>query len=343
MKVLFIVPYPSEGPSNRFRVEQYLSYLRQKGWSYSLRPFYNSYLYRILYKKGRYLHKILLVFFFALRRLRDVCLARHYDAVFIHREASPFPGDFFETMFRKFSRRLIYDFDDSVFQKKPLKTEKIIAVADTVIAGNSFLAAYAARLNKNVVILPTCIDTDIYKPRGSSVRRDKIVVGWIGTSFTSIYLEMLSGVYAQLQRKFSHRLEFRVVGADYKMPGAAVICRGWSLESEVAELQDFDIGVMPLFDDDWAKGKCAFKIIQYMAVGIPTAASRVGMNIEVIEEGADGFLPVSPKEWVEKLSLLIEDAHLRQRMGEAARRKAQNLYSVSVNKDTFLKIIEGAA
>jgi glycosyltransferase involved in cell wall biosynthesis len=342
MRVLFIVPYPKEGPSNRFRVEQYLPYLKERGIGYSLRPFYNSYLYRILYKKGRYAQKIFLVLFFALRRLGDVFKSLRYDVVFIHREASPFAGYFFESLFRKFAKTLVYDFDDSIFQKKPLKTEQVIAVADAVIAGNNFLAAYAARLNKNVVILPTCIDTVIYKPRAYAARRNKVVIGWIGTSFTAIYLDLLRDVYIRLHNKFDN-IEFRVIGAAYKIPGVPLICREWSLGSEVAELRDFDIGVMPLFDDDWAKGKCAFKIIQYMAVGIPAVASRVGMNVEVIKEDNDGFLVSSQKEWADKLSLLIENSGLRQRMGDAARHKAERLYSVEANKDRFLKIIEGAA
>ena len=106
-------------------------------------------------------------------------------------------------------------------------------------------------------------------------------------------------------------------------------------------MQEFDIGVMPLFDDDWAKGKCAFKIIQYMAVGIPTVASRVGMNIEVIEDGKDGFLVSNKEEWIDKLSLLIENRVLRENMGKSSRIKVENLYSVEVNKQKYLDILEG--
>ncbi len=139
MKVLFIVPYPKEGPSYRFRVQQYLPYLEEKGIGYSLRPFYNSYFYRILYKRGQLVKKLLLLLFFILRRLRDVFNTGFYDATFIHREAGPFPDYVFEWLFRIFSKRVIYDFDDSIFLKKPLKIRRIITMSNSVIAGNEFL------------------------------------------------------------------------------------------------------------------------------------------------------------------------------------------------------------
>lgn len=339
MRVLFIVPYPTEGPSNRFRVEQYLPHLKRKGIYYSVRPFYNSSIYRILYKKGYYIRKAIFLCFFMLRRIRDVFSARSYDVIFIHREAYPFVGYIFEWLFRFFGKKLIYDFDDSIFLKKPLKIKKIISISDFVISGNEFLKNYASHYNSNIFVLPTCIDTQIYKPKTKSSNKDKVIIGWIGTSFTAIYLDMLKDVYPVLAKRFKN-IEFRIVGGYLRNPNLPLVYKDWALDSEVNELQEFDIGVMPLFDDDWAKGKCAFKIIQYMAVGIPTVASRVGMNVEIIEDGKDGFLVSNQNEWINKLSLLIEDRRLRENMGKLGRIKIENLYSVEANKQKYIDILE---
>jgi glycosyltransferase involved in cell wall biosynthesis len=347
MKILFIVPYPSEGQSNRFRVEQYLPGLKERGIAYSLRPFCDSRTYKILFKKGRYFRKIIFVAYFLLRRFYDVFSARSYDIVFIHREAYPFEGDVFERLFRLFGKKIVFDFDDSIFLKKPVKTERTVRLSDYVIVGNGFLRDYALKYNKNVTVLPTCIETRVYKPGNKAAAGDKVVIGWIGTSFTSIYLPILKDVYEALAARYK-QLEFRIVGGclkDFKPP--FLVCKDWSLESEVGELQGFDIGVMPLFDDEMAKGKCAFKILEYMAVGIPAVASRSGMNTEVIEDGKDGFLAGSKEEWVERLSLLVEDKELREKMGKAGREKAERLYSIKANEERFIgilnKCVESAA
>lgn len=277
--------------------------------------------------------------FSLLRRIRDIFSARNYDVIFIHREAYPFYGSLFERLFRLFGKKIVYDFDDSIFLKKPKKLQEVIRVSDYVIAGNEFLKNYASEYNKNVAVLPTCIDAQIYKPKIKPSNKYKVIIGWIGTSFTAIYLDSLKDVYAALAQKYKN-IEFRVVGGCFKNSTLPIVCQNWELDSEIRELQEFDIGVMPLFDDDWARGKCAFKIIQYMAVGIPTVASRVGMNIEIIEDGKDGFLASNREEWIDRLSVLIEDKELREDMGRLGRMKVENLYSVEANKRKFIDILE---
>lgn len=340
MRVFFIAPYPTEGPSSRFRVEQYLPELKKRAIGYSLRPFYNSHIYKTIYKKGNLFKKAFFFLFFILRRFQDVFLSRNYDIIFIHREAYPLSGVFFEWLFRSFAKKVIYDFDDSVFLKKPSKIRYIINKSNLVIAGNSFLKDYALRYNKNTIVLPTCINTQIYYPKLKTSSKQKTIIGWIGTSFTSIYLELLRGVYESLAGKYRENIELKVVGGYLPNSHLPLIYKDWSLESEVSELQEFDIGVMPLFDDDWAKGKCAFKILQYMAVGIPAAASSVGMNKEIIEDGKDGFLVKTKEEWVDRLSLLIENKDLREKMGRFGREKVERLYSVEINAQKFIDILE---
>lgn len=338
MKVLFIVPYPSEGPSNRFRVEQFFPLLAEEGICYSLRPFCNARFYSLLFKRGRVFKKISYVLILLLRRITDILRASRYDITFIHREASPTKDYIFEAGLRLFSKKVIYDFDDAVFLKKPAKVRKAVSMSDCVIAGNEFLAAYALRFNKNIKILPTCIDTKKYNFNTIDLREGKIVIGWIGTPSTSAYLSILDNVFAVLSQRYKN-IQFRVVGAAADSGHQLAEKRGWSLNTEIDELRQFSIGIMPMHDNDWTKGKCAFKIIQYMAMGIPAVASPVGMNLEVIRENENGFFAGSDEEWVQKLSMLIESASLRRRLGEGARKTAEEKYSLIANGRKFVKIL----
>ncbi len=341
MKILFIVPYPTEGPSNRFRVEQYFPLLREKGIEYRLRPFCNADFYSILLERGHIIKKFLYIMVFTLGRMADVLRALRYDVVFIHREAFPSKDYIFEWLFRKFSRTLIYDFDDAVFLKKPAKTRLVVSSADCVIAGNRFLKEYAVNYNKRVAIIPTCIDTSRYTPAIRDRKDAKIIIGWIGTYTTSTYLASLTEVFEELSSKYRGKIEFRIVGggAYDGEPGLPFTHRNWTLDSEVSELREFDIGIMPMPVEEWTKGKCAFKIIQYMSVGIPAVASPVGMNTEIVKEGSNGFLASTVEEWCDKLSRLIESEDLRKTMGQAGRKTIEQRYSLKVNGPKFLEVL----
>ena len=339
MRVLFIVPYPTHGPSNRFRVEQYLPYLERDKISYCIRPFCNKDFYFLLRKRGHYIKKTAYLLIFSFSRLIDILSSPNYDIVFIHREAFPAKGYLFEWLFRVFCRKMIYDFDDAVFLKKPIKVRAVMKMADRIIAGNGFLKDYAAALNKEVLILPTPIDTDRYRPIVKGPDGRKIVIGWMGTPTTSEYLKEINEVFMFILGKYKN-VEIRVTGTmsdDFLCPG--VVYEDWSLENEIRSLQEFDIGIMPMPENDWTKGKCAFKIIQYMAVGIPSVASPVGMNKDVIKEGADGFFASNNEEWREKLSRLIESQELRKVIGKNGRKTAEEKYSLKVNGNKFLDIL----
>jgi len=342
MKILFIVPYPTEGPSNRFRVEQYLGLLSKNGVSFTVRPFCNAPFYNILLKKGYVLRKIFYLIYFAFSRFIDLMRSPYYDIVFIHREAFPAKDCIFEFLFRKLSKKLIYDFDDAIFLKKPFKVKAVISMADTVIAGNNFLKRYADNFNKRVEVLPTCIDTSKYTPRTRRVEASPlpVVIGWIGTPSTSVYLSGLKDAFKALKEKYKN-IELKIVGShnDYFL-GLPAVNKRWSLSSEIEDLRSFDIGVMPMPDNEWTKGKCAFKIIQYMAVGIPVVASPVGMNNEVIRDGVNGFLADTPEEWLDRLSRLIASDELRRSMGQAGRSSVEEKYSVVSNFPAFFRILK---
>lgn len=340
IRVLFIVPYPSEGPSNRFRVEQYFTALKENGAIFKIRPFCNREFYFLLQERGHYFMKLGYLLIFSFCRVMDLFRSIGYDITFIHREAFPTKDGIFEWLFRRFGKKVIYDFDDAVFLKKPAKLKAVIRMADHVIAGNEFLRDYAASFNKEVTVLPTPIDTEIYKPAINRRRGGKVVIGWIGTHTTSEYLKGLKNVFKFILDKYKD-VEIRIVsGSSGNFLGSGFIYKRWSLGEGVNDLHEFDIGIMPMPDSDWTKGKCAFKIIQYMAVGIPSVASQVGMNNEVITDGLNGFLAATDKEWCERLSALIESPSLREEMGRKGRAMVEKKYSLKVNAPKFLSVLE---
>ena len=353
MKILFWVPYPTEGPSNRFRVEQYLPYLKEKGIQYSLRPFWDSDVYKILYENGHCIKKICYFLKGCIKRLKDLISLSNYDLVFVHREAFPIGGAFLERI-ASLTKPIIYDFDDSVFLsnyssanrimhflKSPRKIAQIIKLSKVVIAGNNHLRNYAVKYNKNVLIIPTVIDTDKYCPVKSQKQSNKIVIGWIGTYTTNQYLCVIRNVFLRLLKKYKDRVEIRLIGCkDNFLDIPGIVYKNWSLSKEIEDLKYIDIGVMPIWEDEWTKGKCAFKIIQYMATGASVIASPIGMNKEVVIDGENGFLATDEDAWLQKLTQLIEDTDLRERFALRGRQTAEREYSLKALAPKFIDILE---
>ncbi len=353
MKVLFMVPYTTEGASNRFRVEQYLPLLRQRGVESVLRPFLcSSEFYDVLYRPGHTARKGWYFVVSSLNRLLDLVRSKQCDLIFIHREAFPLGPPVLEWFLSRSRAPIIYDFDDAIWQpnfsepnrvfrslKCPAKVGRIMSVSRKVIAGNAYLRDYALQHNSQVSIIPTPVDTDrLYPVPGMNGRR--VILGWIGSHSSAPYLRMLDRVLRRLASKFD--LWLRVVGGDYQSPIDQVSTHQWQLDREVADLRSFDIGLMPMPDNPWTRGKCAFKALQYMAVGIPVVCSPVGMNTEVVQDGVTGFLADSEEEWTERLALLIEDPALRRAMGRRGRAVVEERYSVKANFPKFLQVLEGA-
>ncbi|HDZ77049.1 MAG TPA: glycosyltransferase [Candidatus Omnitrophica bacterium] len=354
MKILFLVPYPTKGPSNRFRVQQYFPIIKKHDIDISLQAFQSERLYDILYSNGKCLLKVILLLQCALRRILCIFTVKRFDIVFIHREVFPFLGAFFVKIIHFLNPNIIYDFDDSIFLshsnnsllkllRRPSAVGKIIALSRYTIAGNNYLLDYALKFNKNSIVIPTPIDTERFAPMPVKGEQAKVVIGWVGSRTTSGYLNILSSVFKELLAKFPN-IEVHIIGGEYNFDHPRLIVKPWSLESEVRNLQSFDIGIMPLDDSKWTRGKCAFKIIQYMSVGIPVVASSVGMNKKVVNNTVNGFLVDNNiREWVDKLSLLINDRKLRKKMGDAGRITVQEKYSVKNNAPKLLDVIDLAA
>ncbi|MBY0424228.1 MAG: glycosyltransferase family 4 protein, partial [Cytophagales bacterium] len=347
-KILFVVPYPpDEAPSQRFRFEQYLNLLISNGYTIQIRPFWSKSEWEILYKQGLGIQKLFNTVSALIRRL--VCLfeVNKYGYVFIHREATPIGPPIFEWLTAKcFRKKIIYDFDDAIWLPNTSKENKIVSwlkfhsktgticsLAHKVSCGNGYLKNFALSFNPKSFYNPTTIDLN-YHRRESNLHRKKLklVIGWTGSHSTLKYLDMIVPVLKKLEQSMD--FEFRVISnADPKIDMVSYKFIKWEKGSEIADLQDFDIGIMPLHDDIWSQGKCGFKLLQYMALGIPSLASPVGVNSQIIDHGVNGFLCSDELSWDQYLIQLLEDSELRDRLGRSAIDKIEKYYSVKSNEN----------
>lgn len=355
MKILFLVPYPTEGASNRIRVEQFIPYLEARGVRCKVRPFVNGRFYRILYLPHRYMEKAFWFVICTLNRLFDIVRAFGRDIVFIHREAYPFGGAAIESILHKMGKSLVFDFDDAIFLpntsehniyierfKNPRKVGRIMGMSGLVMAGNDYLKDYALRYAGNVDVIPSCVDTARYNPPArESEKKEDVVIGWVGSNTTKQFLYDLEDVFVLLSGRHKN-LKLHIVGAPfYSSKLENIVNIKWSLEGEREALQNFDIGIMPMPDNEWTRGKCGFKALLYMACGVPAVVSPVGANLDIIDEGEDGFFAGSPAEWAEKLSLLIKDKELRKRIGANGREKVLKEYSLDAVWPVFYSKLTG--
>jgi glycosyltransferase involved in cell wall biosynthesis len=244
--------------------------------------------------------------------------------------------------------RLVFDFDDAIWTtekgqrsffvrwRTEARLRSVLRHSAAVLAGNEYLAAYARRHNPRVAVVPTVLDTERYPARQHGPC-DVLTLGWIGHSVNFPYLAALGPVLRSFAAQCPARL-LVVADRDFALEGVEVVNRRWSEASEVADLLDMDVGLMPLVDDEWTRGKCGFKAVQYMAAGVPPVASPVGMNRDLVSHGQDGFLAAADADWLEALRQLHADAGLRERMGRAAREKVQQRYSLAATGPAIARI-----
>ena len=359
-KILFIVAHRlGRSPGQRFRFEQYLDFLQQNGYQYKISNFLNERDDKLFYSKGNYLQKLRILFKSIYVRYKDVRKASEYGIVFIYRDAIMIRSTYFEKQFHKSKAKVIFDFDDALWLtevsegnanlgwlKSPAKTKTIISLSDMVFAGNAYLADYASQFNQNVKIVPTTLDTDDFKRTIISKQRTtdnekRICIGWTGTSTTMKHLKLSVPILKILQEKYDDRVYFKVISdVPFSYDGLEIENCKWQKETELEDLSDFDIGIMPLPDDQWSKGKCGFKGLQYMALGIPSVMSPVGVNNDIIEHGINGFLPKDDTEWLAILSKLIESKDLRDKIGAQGRQTVIDQYSFNSLKQTYLNYFD---
>ena len=353
MRVLGLVPYLYDtAPSQRFRIEQWEPILRTYGVEITFVPFEDKALHALLHKPGNAGRKARLIARAFARRMAALRSLHKYDAVFISREAAPLGPPIFERWIQRAGVPLIFDFDDAIFiptvsaankywgwLKSPGKTHTTCRLASHIMAGNPYLADYARQVNQRVTVVPTTIDTEKYTVEPTRSLPDPPVIGWSG-SFSTV--QCLNDLRAALRRLAEQeRFRLRVIGTpSYQLDGLETEALPWRSQTEVADLRPIDIGVMPLPDDPWSRGKCGLKALQYMALGIPTVCSPVGVNSDIIHDGENGFLAATEDEWVEKLRQLLRSAPLRERLGSAGRATVEARYSAAVVAPMVYRILE---
>lgn len=351
-KILFVAPHrPDRSPSQRYRIEQFLEYWSSNGYGNEYAWLINARDDAYFYAPGNWIAKGQIFIKAWLKRRYHLTQAHNFDIVFVQREAFMTGSTRFERGFKKAGAALIFDFDDAIWHmdvskgnrrlkwlKNPGKTASLIAMSDLVIAGNEYLAEYARHHNPNVVVIPTVIDTDIYLPKPNHTS-DKIIIGWTGSHTTIVHFQQALPVLQQLQKKYGNRIGFRVI-SDHVFTDPILDVEGitWNSATEAEDLAAIHIGIMPMPDNEWSRGKCGFKGLQYMGLAKPVVLSAVGVNVEIISDGENGFLASTSDEWLSKLSRLIDDAELRAKMGAAARKTVETRYSVKAWRDTYLNL-----
>ena len=339
INVLGLSLYGSNAASHRVRLAQFKPGLHNLGVNLEVHSLINNKILFSTFRRSRpplsdlfmaYIHHIFLLL-----------NSRKFDLAIVHVDLLPFVPSLIELSLLQIP--FIYDFDDAFYLKyrsgrysvlQPLlgdKADRLMAKAAAITAGNYELYSYAKHYNINVTLLPSVVDTDSYFPRDlfSVNQLDKtFTIGWIGSPSTAKYLDLLIWPLRQLALEIP--LRFVVIGSLSfpSIPGVDVVLHSWSLHEEVSLIQQFDVGVMPLTDSPWARGKCAYKLIQYMSCGIPVVASRVGANIAAVPSDC-GILVDSSYEWLESLRRLFLDSELRVSLGMNASNWVRKNYSLS--------------
>lgn len=358
MRVLFLTLYPPAMPSSRLRVYQYLPYLRQAGIDADVLPAVPEPLFSRLYFSSSRWAKAFYSLLEAAGARRRLKRAGAYDALVIQKAltTSCFKG-LAELAIRK-SRNIFYDFDDHVLHQPIIQFRsgrlrslqdqkqnlKLVKAARMVFAGSAHLQRLALEINPNTIILPTPVDTQRFIPAALRSDEKRITLGWMGQEAGLTYLESLAPVFSRLAAQYP--IQIKVIsrlsgGRKLSLGTAPVKFVSWNEADEVREAQEFDIGLMPVLDDAWGAGKCGLKLLQYMALGVPGVASRVGANKEIISEHQDGFLASSPEEWEKVLSRLIESPELRHQTGQAAREKVEARYSLQALAPRLAALLRG--
>jgi len=350
-KILFIAAHrPKRSPSQRYRFEQYFSFLGANGYECELSSIISEKDDGVFYGPGNILGKLFITFKSAFKRWSDIKKCGNVDIVFVQREAFMTGSTYFEKQFAKTKAKLVYDFDDSIWLldtseankkwewlKSVKKTSEIITVSNLVFAGNNYLADYAKQFNKNVKIIPTTINTAIFKRKTEYTNNAKICIGWSGSHTTIKHFEEALPFLKKIKNKYGDKVVFKVMGDEF-YSNEALDIKGmpWTNDTEIIQLESFDIGIMPLPDDQWVKGKCGLKGLAYMSLEVPAIMSKIGVNTEIITDGVNGFLAGTEEEWINKLSQLIESFELRKKLGSEGRKTVEERYSVESQKNNYL-------
>jgi glycosyltransferase involved in cell wall biosynthesis len=364
MKILYLTKYTRMAGSSRMRSYQYFPYLKKAGMSMTVKPFFDDDYLKDFYAGKKNISTVIKSY---LRRFFVLFSVFKYDRIVIEKEIFPFLPAVAEWMLNLFGVRYIVDFDDAIFHNYDLssnplmkkllgsKIAKIMKYSGTVVAGNAYLADYAKKSGaKKIEIIPTVIDIKRYPSKNNdtalqsfrvgekNVSEDdkEFIVGWIGTKTTfEKHLLPCKDWIKELQDE-DQNINFHIVGVTEEMDlGKNVEYIQWTEDTEVSEILKMDVGIMPLQNSQWEKGKCAYKLIQYAACGIPGVASDVGMNKEVCVDDITGKIAFTNQDWKDHIMFLKNNSSLKKEMGNRARQLVEQKYCVQVTADKWCKIL----
>ena len=356
MKVFFVISGTRRVAASRYRVYQYLPYLESQGVKCEVFSIISDFATGLAIRSPefgdlkRFAYYIYVFFERFFRFWAVFFTAPFFDIIFLQRATFPFA---LAKLLPLVNKKIIFDIDDAIFlpdsSKKDLVTRfkgfikeseliDVLKISKCVIVENDYIKGYVSKYCSAVYKIPGPIDTDRYFVKHESADRKEVVIGWIGSPATTLYLHMLDKVFEEILAKFAN-VKIVLIGAgNYSFPDKRVVRIPWSYDTEVAELQEFDIGIMPMPDDQWTKGKLGCKMLQYMAVGVPAVVSYTPTNAEVIDVEKNGFFAKDNTGWITILARLIEDGSLRRAVGLEGQKKAESFCSVRKNGPLLLSI-----
>lgn len=358
-KILILCPSPKgTAATQRLKYEQYLTGLSEQGFRFTISSFQSNRFWRIVYKPGRVVEKIIWTLWGYLRRTFDLLRAPFYDAVFVNLWVTPLGMPFYERLLFFFNKRIIYDIDDmlyvgktaaggtSLIQRLKGKRKPLVLIqhAKYVIVCTPSLEEFALErnTNKKVVDISSTFDTGRFVPVANYRQEPPITIGWTGTHSTIPFLQSLQPILAEVAAIRPVKL-LVIANKEYKMEGVPTEFVFWSAEREVDDLHRIDIGLYPIPADEWSLGKSSLKALTYMAIAIPFVATAYGTNYRIMEHGQQGFMASTPEEWKKYLLMLIDDAGLRRNMGLSGRKRVVEKYSVEANLPVYLKVFSEVA
>ncbi|PUA16913.1 glycosyltransferase family 4 protein [Glaciimonas sp. PCH181] len=354
MRVLVLPRYSRLGASSRLRLMQYLPWLEAAGVDVTLAPLFSDAYVTGLQRNRRKFSDLAQAY---VGRVKALLNSRSFDLVWIEKEVLPWLPAWVEQTLLSSNVPYVLDYDDAVFHyydqhRNPLvrtllgtKHPALMRGAALVFAGNAYLADFARKSGApRVEIVPTVIDLDRYPIASYSSAKTNVAapcVGWIGQRATASFLNPYKPLFTRLASAGEAR--FAAIGIDAPALGLPMTSIPWTEQSEVTSIASFDIGIMPLVDEPFERGKCGYKLIQYMACGLPVVASPVGVNRQIVEHGINGFLAETPQEWEQALLKLLTDPALRQRMGQAGREKVEHQYCIQQTGPRLARSLVAAA
>lgn len=330
-----------------------MSFLEEEGIEYKISSFWDRKAWSVLYKKGAVIGKTLATLRGLMRRYLLLFTALKYDRIFIHRELYPVGPQFIEWVLAKvYRKKIIYDFDDAVwlpnyaannakfaFLKSYGHVVKLCKYAYKVSVGNDYLGEYAGKFNNNVVVNPTTIDTVNYHNQVKNQDSKEFVIGWTGTHSTLRYLTEMVPVFQRLENEYDFKLII-ISDQDPEFDLKSLEFVKWNKETEIEDLLRFNIGLMPLSMDKWANGKCGFKALQYMSLGVPAIVSPIGVNTKIVDHGVNGFICDTVEEWEQTLRKCLSDKNFVKEVAVNSRKKIEGYYSVESNKQNFINLFK---